>query len=600
MPYICSTFDTQEPSLKDLLSNIESGKTQLPDFQRGWVWDDNHIKALISSVSLAYPIGVIMILETGGNGIKFKPRPVEGVTNAENVSPDELILDGQQRLTSLYLSLNSKNPVPTTTEKKQEIERFYYLDMKSCLDAETDRLDTIISVPKNKKITSDFGRKVELDITTQELEFENEMFPLNIIFDLTSYYGWTNNYRAYHKHAPEKSEFLSKFEQNVFLIFQQYKVPLIKLTKETPKEAVCQVFENVNTGGVSLTVFELVTATFAADNFQLRKDWETHKEILNQHEVLKGVDESSFLTAITLLASYKKHVASGSAVGCKRKDVLRLTLEEYKDNVGETVDGYMKAAKLLMGEKVFSQRDLPYQTQLIPLSVICAYLQDRFEEYFVKQKIVRWYWCGVLGELYGGANETRYALDISGVISWINGSNEPPTVRDAVFSPGRLLTLQTRLSAAYKGVMALLMKAGSNDFISGDEIELTNYFGDAIDIHHIFPRKYCENNNYEREKWNSIINKAPLSYRTNRILGGYEPSKYIAAIENKHRVSSEDLDNFFKNHLIDPALIRNNDFQLFILNRSKKLLEIIENAMGKSVTGKDSDEVINSFGGSLY
>jgi len=60
----------------------------LPDFQRGWVWDDNHIRALISSVSLAYPIGVIMILETGGNGIKFKPRSVEGVTNAENILPE--------------------------------------------------------------------------------------------------------------------------------------------------------------------------------------------------------------------------------------------------------------------------------------------------------------------------------------------------------------------------------------------------------------------------------------------------------------------------------------------------------------------------------
>ena len=599
MPYLNNTFDTQEPSLKDLLLNIESGETQLPDFQRGWVWDDNHIRALISSVSLAYPIGAIMILETGGDGVKFKPKPVKGVKDAENILPEELILDGQQRLTSLYLSLKSEDPVPTTTEKKQEIERFYYLDMQKCLNAEVDRYDAIISIPKNKKITSDFGRKVELDLTTQELEFKNEMFPLNIMFDLARYYEWTINYRAHHDHAPEKSEFLANFERNIFLIFQQYKVPVIKLTKETPKEAVCQVFENVNTGGVSLTVFELMTATFAADDFLLRKDWETRKEILNRHEVLKGVDESSFLTAITLLASYKRHVASGSAVGCKRKDVLRLTLEEYEDNVGEIVVGYMKAAKLLMGEKVFSQRDLPYQTQLIPLSVICAYLQDGFEEYFVKQNIIRWYWCGVLGELYGGANETRYALDISGVISWVDGGNEPPTVRDAVFSPGRLLTLQTRNSAAYKGIMALLMKSGSNDFISGDEIELTNYFGDAIDIHHIFPRTYCENNNYEREKWNSIINKAPLSYRTNRILGGHEPSKYISAIENKHRVRPEDLDKFFESHLIEPTLIRNNDFQLFILDRSKKLLETIENAMGKTVTGKDSDEVINSFGDSL-
>ncbi len=65
-----------------------------------------------------------MILETGGKGVKFKPRPVEGVKNAENVSPEELILDGQQRLTSLFLSLKSGNPVPTTTEKKQKLNVF--------------------------------------------------------------------------------------------------------------------------------------------------------------------------------------------------------------------------------------------------------------------------------------------------------------------------------------------------------------------------------------------------------------------------------------------------------------------------------------------
>jgi hypothetical protein len=223
MPRLNSTFETKEPLLNEILSNIESGRTQLPDFQRSWVWDDNHIRALISSVSLAYPIGAIMILETGGGEVNFKPEPIKGVKNAENISPEELILDGQQRLTSLYLSLKNKNAVPTTTEKKQEIERFYYLDMKKCLDDEVDRYDAIISIPGNKKITSDFGRKIELDLTTQELEFDNEMFPLNIIFDLESYYEWRINCSAYYNHAPEKSKFLANFEKNIFLLFQRYK-----------------------------------------------------------------------------------------------------------------------------------------------------------------------------------------------------------------------------------------------------------------------------------------------------------------------------------------------------------------------------------------
>lgn len=187
-----STFETQEPTLKSLLARIHTGEIQLPDFQRGWVWDDNHIRSLLASVTLAYPIGALMLLKTGGENVKFKPRPIEGVKKLQVTEPDELILDGQQRLTSLYLSLMSKEPVLTTTEKKDEIKRYYYLDMEKALEPNTDRIDAIISVPDNRKITSDFGRKVDLDLSTRELEFQNNMLPLNIIYDLPNYYDWMN------------------------------------------------------------------------------------------------------------------------------------------------------------------------------------------------------------------------------------------------------------------------------------------------------------------------------------------------------------------------------------------------------------------------
>jgi len=114
-----STFRTGEPSLPDLLRNIRLGKIQLPDFQRGWVWDDDHIRSLIASVSLAYPIGAVMLLQSGGDGAHFMPRPVEGVGLSNVERPEQLILDGQQRMTSLYFALSSGQPVPTKTEKRR-------------------------------------------------------------------------------------------------------------------------------------------------------------------------------------------------------------------------------------------------------------------------------------------------------------------------------------------------------------------------------------------------------------------------------------------------------------------------------------------------
>ena len=166
----------------------------------------------------------------------------------------------------------------------------------------------------------------------------------------------------------------------------------------------------------------------------------------------------------------------------------------------------------------------PYTTQLIPLSAVCAFLGDRFEQDSAKRKISRWYWCGVFGELYGGANETRFALDLPDIVRWLDGGDEPRTITDSGFATTRLLTLQTRNSAAYKGLMALLIQRGSRDFKNGDPIELTNYFDEAVDIHHIFPANYCEKQKLPRPKWNCVVNKAPLTAATNRTLGGRAPS----------------------------------------------------------------------------
>src|SRR5204863_397911 len=65
-----STFTTPEPSLSELLAQIESGEVQLPDFQRTWVWDNEHIRSLLASVSLAYPIGAVMLLRAGGKDVR--------------------------------------------------------------------------------------------------------------------------------------------------------------------------------------------------------------------------------------------------------------------------------------------------------------------------------------------------------------------------------------------------------------------------------------------------------------------------------------------------------------------------------------------------
>jgi hypothetical protein len=490
--------------------------------------------------------------------------------------------------------------VKTQTDKKEPIERVYFLDIARCLDADTDRFDAVLSLPPNRMRKSDFDRRIDLDVSTDEKAYDAGYMPLDMVFDATRSAAWRRGYSRHFRLDEARLDQWDEFESQVLHRFHQYRVPIIELLQTTPKEAVCQVFENVNTGGVALTVFELMTATYAADDFELRRDWEARSARLYKHRQLKEVDSDHFLMAVTLLATYCRKQADGkTAVSCKRKDVLRLGLEEYQSCADTIEKGLLGGARLLAREKIFDNKTLPYITQLIPLSAICAVLGPRFEVDPIKRQLCRWYWCGVFGELYGGANESRFANDIQDVLAGLDGGDEPRTIRESTFAPNRLLTLQTRLSAAYKGLMALLMKAGGHDFLSGDPIELANYFDAAVDIHHIFPAKHCEDQGYDRLRWNSVINKAPLAARTNRIIGGKAPSEYLRGLEKNHKVSPDRLDQILRSHVIEPELVRKDTFDDFLRARAGRLLDLIEDATGKPIPGRDSEEVSATFGGSL-
>lgn len=589
---------SHDTPMQDILKGIHNGTTRLPDFQRGWVWDDERIRALIASITCSYPVGALMFLEYGGDGIRFKSRSFTNVPD-NNETPDLLVLDGQQRLTSVYCAMQSKQPVPTQTIKKEDVKRYYYLDIAKCLDPDTDRVDAVISVPADKTVREDFGRKIVLDLSERDGEFQAHLFPLNTVYDTAEANAWKNGYRKFHGYNEDIILRLDLFDERVLIPVIKYTLPVIQLDKSTPKEAVCQVFENVNTGGVPLTVFELVTASFAADadDFFLREDWDKRahkmKNTDGTFELLSVVSATDFLVSMTLLAQVK----GNKTLTCKRKDVLSLSLNDYRAYADALTDGYIKAARFLVQQSILAPRDLPYTTQFVPLSVLMTVLGSNSEDGVIKAKLAAWYWCGVFGEMYGAANETRYANDVSGMLAWINGGDEPDTVSRAFFQPTRLLSLQTRNGAAYKGVMALILNEGARDFISGDKMDFTNFTADYVDIHHIFPQKYCERKGYERRKWNCIVNKTPIAYRTNRKIGGNAPSEYLQAIEKN--VSADALNANIQSHGIDVTLLRKDDFDTFFAFRAKTLLELISKVMNKEIANLDSTDVVEAFGMAL-
>jgi hypothetical protein len=599
-----TTFDSTKASLNDLLREIKEGKIQLPDFQRGWVWDDDHIRDLLVSIARAFPIGAVMLLEAGGE-VRFETRPIEGLEDKvpKGRAPEKLILDGQQRLTTLTQALVLEEAVRTTTAKGKKIKRHYYFDINKAVDAPHALDEAIVAVDENRQVRSNFGRDVDLDLSTTEMECRQLYFPCNQIMSSDAWEA------TLHRVAPDQFGTYMAFRGQVLGPFRAYQLPVIQLKKETSKEAVCLVFEKVNTGGVQLSVFELITASYAADGYNLRDDWfgskvrnvESRQERMERDALLKDIAATEFLQAISLMHTYElrqAEVAAGKTgkqvrpVSAKRADVLQLPLMAWQQWADELEEGFRNVARFLRKECFYNRRELPYSTQLVPLAAVLTHLDDRWREPRIYDKLARWFWCGVLGELYGGAVETRMANDFEELLRWFEDDEAVPrTVRDANFQPDRFDTLRTRLSAAYKAVSVLVLREGSRDWFWKATIRDLDADEIALDIHHIFPRDWCEKHRISRDRYDSILNKTPISYKANRKVGGEAPSRYLRRIQQEKQVALDDaaMDELLASHALSPELLRQDEFDAFLEDRRRRLSRLVETAMGKPVVQVPED-----------
>ena len=582
-------FGIEKEDLRALLAEAAIGKAQLPEFQRGWVWPDRNIASLIASISLGYPVGTVMMLRTGGP-VKFKERPVEGVAVNDGAQAERLILDGQQRLTSLYRALMHPGPVETRDVRKKPVTGWFYIDIDHALSDESLRDEAIKFVPEDKIVRA-FGGEVVLDFSQPVHEYAKRVFPLNRVFE---WHDWFQEYLMYWNHEPAETAKFMEFVKKVLDRFNKYQLPVIELPSETAREAVCQVFEKVNTGGVTLTVFELLTATYAADQFDLRQDWEQRRKAWSapEHRVLAGVSNTDFLQIVALLATKRRREdflkfsqddERAPRIGCKRSDMLALSLEEYQEQAPRVAEGLLQVSKFLHQQSIFDARFLPYGAQVIPLAAVFAELGHEAFAHEAISRLAQWYWCGVFGELYGGTTETRFAFDLPELVAWVRGSQAVPrTVLEAQFVKQRLWTLRSRQSAAYKGLYAQLIARTPRDWLSGTAISDITYFDDSIDVHHIFPQAWCQQRGISKDDYNSILNKTPLSARTNRVIGASAPSVYIEALAKKAKTTAETVLDSIATHNVGVAHLLADDFTAHMQFREAELLQQVQAVMGKA------------------
>lgn len=567
--------------LVELLKWTASGYVQLPDFQRGYVWDDERVRQLLVTIAVDHPLGIILMLETGGDEVHFQAKPIEGTAPPAGTGASRLLLDGQQRLTSLTQALTGDGVVITSDAGA----RSYFLKVADALKDPDNIGDAIVSLPGAGKKLTNFNRDVELDVSTHDLQIEQGYFPLALLMSDNSSV-WAIEWGKLHGDLDAVGQLI-----NLLTPMKSYKIPAIELDKQTSMAAVTTVFEKVNQGGVKLTVFELLTAKFAGDKayfsehgeaFRLRDDWDETYDVLDDYPVLTKFENDDFLQAVTLLASRK----GPKATTARKEDVLKLTLQEYLLWAPQVRDALVWAAAFLDGERIHTGEDLPYPKQLVPLAVIRVLLGTDAGAYGVHARLRRWFWSGILGELYGSASETRFARDVDQVDAWALGDDGAPiprTVEDAYFNESRLQTLRTRNSAAYKGIYALLLAEGAKDWIYNQEFDKAHYFNLRVDIHHIFPKAWCGKHDIAWELQESIVNKTPLAKTTNIKLSGNAPSIYRGTIRKEIKAPDDVIDGNLGPHQINPQLLWKDDFEAFFTDRRERLCALVEAALGKPV-----------------
>ena len=426
----------------------------------------------------------------------------------------------------------------------------------------------------------------KIEILSSQQEYTNDLFPVSSIFDADQ---WERNYLKRWNNQDDKWNLYKQFDSKIIKCFEGYQVPVITLDKQTSREAVCLIFEKVNSQGIALTVFELLTASFAADEFNLRKDWANRKKRLRKHQVLEKLDDVNFLQALTLVVTKNRE----TAVSCKRKDILSLESSDYRKWADRIEKGFEKTSHFLAKQKIGNAQYLPYQTQIVPLAAILTELDDVITETpETCKKLATWYWCGIFGEMYSGTTDTRLANDFSEMIAWIRGetSNRPRTIQDANFHENRLEILRTRRSAACKGVYALLNLNECRDLLTDETIRSHILSNDKIEVHHIFPRAWCETQGINQKRFDSIINKTILKESTNKRIGGIAPSAYLHKIQQEPWINQSTTDEILQSHFIRPNTLQADNFRDFFEARKEALLEAIEKAMGKKVIRENEED----------
>jgi hypothetical protein len=512
-----------------LVENAYDGKICLPDFQRDFVWKRDEVADLVRSILRRYFVGSLLLLRCDPHKPPFAPAFLRGAKpQYADARPELLVLDGQQRLTSLLYALTA----PDLTLKDSSQRRWFFVN-----------LELLLADPEDDEIVFDRSKK-ELDgLDDPKLQYQRRVLPCEKLLRSRDFLEWRDGLDDWlRENDPEghkrfREEWRDHWTKAV-TDFQTFEAPLVELPRveESDSQAigrVCAIFEKLNSSGVDLSVYDLLTARLYRSGIRLHDLW---KEACNKHKRLARwsegrADKDKFgvmvLRTLTLLRDLDP----------KPRILIDLQPQNFENDWRRAAAAMERALELVEnvgpdGFGVFHRKWLPGFGLIPLLAALRAEIEDRKLGEEPRKDLRRWYWSNVFLERYSSAVESKSRKDYSEFLGyWTHGTSEPSVFAEARIRIGaegyRVRESASYASAIYSGIFCLLALRNARDWRRGESIQLQE-----LQDHHIFPQDYLKRHGIKkRPEVNSIANRTLISDETNNKIKAKAPAEYIRSVD---------------------------------------------------------------------
>jgi len=533
-------LEWSKKKLLELVKSAYDGEVMLPDFQRNFVWTRNDIEELICSLLERMFIGTFLIQRVNPTDVPFKVIPIEGANKVNgnfNPRPEIIVLDGQQRLTSLFYALYS----PDISLKNTTNPYAFFIDLQGLLIDNIE--DSVFSWSKQWR---EYNALLDGNGKYNLIELKKEkILPLTFLANEFDFWKlWYGEFRSLF--SEKDAQKIENYLKNII----EYQVHVLSIPLTEKPEDIAILFERINRTGIKLSIFDLLTARLYKF-INLRTEWES---AFNEKYWLKQIASNDIKN--TKIPYYLiQGLVLSKDMSIKARDVIKI------DSTTLNKDSWKKGLEILENrilKRLFdvSEYGISDYKWLSYPSMISIWLglflkAERGEINIDIDRINKWYWSVIFIERYSGSTETKQTKDFKDLVAWMKDNSKIPEAIADIRSKLNIMKVDTKYpgSSIYKGVFNLLFRRGAWDFYEKDKIKFSVK---DLEDHHIFPRKFLENRNVNVEK-DIVLNRTLILSSTNRKISKKAPATYIEEMIRMHG-SEEEVKRILEKHFINEEM----------------------------------------------